>query len=187
MNDKEEYRFIEGASRVVQSIREIEYAFKVMNDKYRENLDKFYEFVNEFDYYLCALLDKEMPDEDESKPCYVYYILNQEKDKVKIGVSSNPIGRAKDLQTASGEDIEIYHTIEFKNRNEAYEAESFLHKRFSEYRKKPTKVSKSCEWFDSEILLILMPFFHSAEQIQCAMERKKEDNRKAMEGLKIIC
>lgn len=125
-------------------------------------------FYKEYQYILFALFDE---DEDEEqifveKPCYVYYILNFEKDKVKIGISNDPIGRAKNIQTSSGEEIEILNTIKFACREDALEAEKFLHDVFREARKKPTKVAKSSEWFDSRICKVLMEHFSTREQIE---------------------
>lgn len=91
-------------------------------------------------------------EKEENEACYLYYILNEEKDKVKIGISNNPMSRAKSLQTASGEDLEILKTIKFGNREDAFAAEQFLHNEFSQFRKKPTKISKQCEWFASCIV-----------------------------------
>lgn len=131
-------------------------------------------FEREYDLAVCDFMDDdERGCEEQEKPCFVYYILNEEKDKVKIGVSNDPIKRAKALQTASGEEIEILHTIEFKNRNEAMTAESFLHNIFGRWRKRPSKVSKSCEWFDVEISKSLMLDFDSRESILGNMESRK--------------
>ena len=102
---------------------------------------------------------------EEKRHCYVYYIMNEARNKIKIGMSNDPISRAKNIQTSSGEEIEILNIIEFDNREEAFAAEEFLHLKFNEYRMKPTKVSTSSEWFDSEICDILLTNFKTKEQI----------------------
>lgn len=124
-------------------------------------------FYKEYQYILLSLFD----DVDENalvlpKPCFVYYILNFEKTKVKIGISNNPVSRAKAIQTASGEEIELLHTIQFDSRQDALNAEKFLHDVFSNARKKPSKVAKSSEWFDSRICKVLLKHFYTKEQIQ---------------------
>ena len=103
--------------------------------------------------------------EIENKPCFVYYILNEARNKVKIGISNNPVLRAKNIQTSSGEEIEILNTIEFDKREDAIVAEDFLHKKFDGYRMKPTKVSTSSEWFDIKIVDDLLSNFNTKEKI----------------------
>lgn len=106
----------------------------------------------------------------EKKPCFVYYILNEARNKVKIGVSNDPVLRAKNIQTSSGEEIEILNTIEFDNREDAFAAEDFLHKKFDGYRMKPTKVSTSSEWFDSKIVDVLLSNFNTKEKIMDSIQ-----------------
>lgn len=103
-----------------------------------------------FEDFMYDIIDGLEENASDDKPCYVYYILNADKDKVKIGISDNPTGRAKALQTACGEDLEILHTIEFENRESALNAERYLHGEFREYRMRVSKVSKSCEWFEAD-------------------------------------
>ncbi len=149
---------------------------------------------NECCYILSALVDVEdyddiefsNPDDTEDLACFVYYILNEEKDKVKIGISNNPISRAKNLQTASGEDIEILHTIKFKNREEASEAERCLHKEFSTFRKRPSKVAKSCEWFDARIVDILMKNYTSREDILNLERQRRLELLEAMNKFHLV-
>lgn len=101
----------------------------------------------------------------DGKKVFVYYLLNEDKDKVKIGISANPLKRAKSIQTSSGEDIELINVIEFPNREQAREAESFLHSTFSFRRRRPSKVARSCEWFDSCIVETLKERFWTYEQL----------------------
>lgn len=108
--------------------------------------------------------------EIEKKPCFVYYILNEARNKVKIGISNDPVLRAKNIQTSSGEEIEILNTIEFDNREDAFAVEDFLHKKFDGYRMKPTKVSNSSEWFDIKIVDALLSNFNTKEKIMDSIQ-----------------
>jgi len=166
---------IEIAEHITEMVGEIDESLERI-ERARECIDKQYArlgylrsvFDREYDLMVCEFMQDE--NEEPEKPCFVYYILNEEKDKVKIGVSNNPMQRAKELQTASGEEIEIINTIEFKNRNEAMKAESFLHREFGMWRKKPSKVSRSCEWFDAEIVEKLMLDYDSKESVERHMK-----------------
>lgn len=132
------------------------------------------EYRDEYEYLIREIGFFEPHDDaEDEKPCFVYYIFNEEKDKVKIGISNNPLQRAKDLQTACGEEISIMHTIEFPNREKAFEAEQFLHREFSQFRKHPSKVAKSCEWFDAGIVPDLMRYYDTEERIEHLKKRKR--------------
>ena len=151
-------------------------------------IDREWEIKNEYGYMLRELLDCDDDDTEENSPCYVYYILNEEKDKVKIGISNNPISRAKNIQTACGEEIELYHTIKFENREQAERAERFLHTEYSLYRKRPSKVAKSSEWFDATILQNLVARFDTAEKILTAEKEHETEVMRQMMAVKInIC
>ena len=189
MDEKMLFEFLEYTRRMIDSKRCIDDLIKKIIDEQRRFDDNYSKFEDEYRLLVYELLDKEPEEETEEEteiPCFVYYILNEEKDKVKIGVSNNPIQRAKNLQTASGEEISIYHTIEFNNREEAMEAETFLHKEFSPWRKRPSKVSRSCEWFDIVILCDLMTYFKTAEKIRFAMNLRDEGLRKATEEISYV-
>lgn len=101
----------------------------------------------------------------KSKPSFVYFILNNERDKVKIGVSGNPKKRAKAMQTSIGDRLELIHSIEFPSRKMATKAERFLHSRFDKERVKNIDINETNEWFDSSILPTLMDEYGSSEQI----------------------
>lgn len=146
-------------------------------------------FNGESEYILYELFDLE--DEisyrnEEPEKCFVYYILNEEKDKVKIGISNNPTERAKALQTASGEEISILKTVEFSTREEALDAEAFLHREFSEYRKRPSKVAKSTEWFDARIVPDLLKYYTSKENILKIKEYRWNQMSIDMEKLDVL-
>lgn len=123
--------------------------------------------------------------ENEDKPCYVYYILNQERNKVKIGISYNPKVRAQNIQTASGEEIEILNTIEFASRYEALTAEAYLHRVYGEYRKHPSKVAKSSEWFDAKIVKHLMTYHETAFQIRAGMDAALKEKQEIIQSIDI--
>ena len=182
MTEAEEIKFIEWSARLAEDLERMGRAVHEMSDIFYRN-ERFRE---EWRYFIYELIDRPDENEEDDKPCFVYYILNQEKDKVKIGVSNNPISRAKQLQNACGEEIEILHVIEFKNREEALKAEAFLHMKFSDFRKKPTKVSRSCEWFDATICERLMTHYGTAEQIEATKQVHDERMRQAMENIKIF-
>ena len=115
--------------------------------------------------------------QEEKKHCYVYYIINEARNKIKIGISNDPISRAKNIQTSSGEEIEILNIIEFDSRNEALETEEFLHKRFENFRMRPTKVSTSSEWFDIKIKDALLTCYKTKEQIMEFINAMSEKGR----------
>ena len=134
------------------------------------------DYSNEYQYVLDKIADfeEEKAEEQEERmvPCYVYYLLNEEKDKVKIGISNNPVSRAKSIQTSCGEEIEIINTIKFDSKPDALKAESFLHSVFSAKRKRPSKVAKTTEWFDCDIVSTLMKYFKTRKQIEDLMGRE---------------
>lgn len=114
--------------------------------------------------------------ENQNKECYLYYILNEDKDLVKIGVSSNVKSRIKNMQTSTGYYLNLIHTIKFKDRNEAMKAESFLHRKFNKYRRTPHKdIKKTSEWFDSVIVDDLMSKYDTSDRIQKAFNKYESD------------
>ena len=192
MTEKEKvfYAYVRQASNLMRWLKSAEEEYSNLERQIEQMRVVFHGITDEFQYLIYELLDEtyDEPEEETEKPCFVYYILNQEKDKVKIGISNNPLQRAKELQTASGEEIEIFHTIEFRNRDEALEAESFLHRNYSAYRRKPSKVSKSCEWFlASPILNDMMRKFGTREKVLSGIqaERKEIENATANFNIKI--
>ena len=187
MTDGEIMTFVRYTAVLLDNMKEMERLMQQMFELYYRRLEFFQEQKKEFQYFLYELIDMDDETKEENEPCFVYYILNQEKDKVKIGISNNPVGRAKNIQTSSGEEIEILHTIQFPSRREALDAESYLHNYFGYCRKKPTKVSKSCEWFDSKICDELMGHFATAEQIERGQKRDYDAKVEAMQKVKMFC
>lgn len=147
--------------------------------------ERLLEFNKEYGYIIRALGFEEETEKNPEAPCFVYYIFNEEKDKVKIGISSDPLRRAKELQTSCGEEISILHTIKFPSREKASEAEQFLHGEFSQFRRKPSKVARSCEWFDACIIEDLMQYYDTEEHIESLKEYEKQRMREIMNGVHI--
>ena len=110
---------------------------------------------------------------ERTKESFIYYLLNEEKDKVKIGKANNPMYRAKQLQTASGEALELLHTVKFDSESHALEAELFLHTMFSNYRKQ-SKLTKTIEWFDACIVKELKQYYWNAEDIDSAIDNHRQ-------------
>ena len=84
------------------------------------------------------------------KKCYLYLMQNQRSGDVKIGISSNPKHRLSNLRTSSPDRIDMIRTVEFSNRDEAYEIEQFLHNSLSTYQ-----TSSKNEWFKEKVLRFL--------------------------------
>ena len=93
------------------------------------------------------------PRYDSNKPSFVYLISTADKTKVKIGVSDNPEERKSTLQTASGSALKIDHLILFKDRSDAFSAESFLKKHYKSQHIRG-------EWFEPEVLSDVIKNFY---------------------------
>ena len=116
--------------------------------------------------------------EFNKEPCDLYYILNEEKNLVKIGISKNAHSRIREMQTATGYYLELFHVVHFQTRAEASEAEAWLHREFSQYqRKPPIKVKKTSEWFDICVLDDLMANYSSVSGIQKAINEESQQMR----------
>lgn len=76
---------------------------------------------------------------------YVYYVATTESDVVKVGISSNPWSRIKELKIGSHEDFELLATLKTSEKSERK-----IHEFFKESR-------KGGEWFyRSEALNLLI-------------------------------
>ncbi len=64
---------------------------------------------------------------------YLYFIANQRKTVVKIGIANSPQKRLKTFQTANYEELIILRVIKLKNRTEAFSLETALHKKFKRF------------------------------------------------------
>ena len=170
-------KYIDNVNRLIKpKLRAIANAYKSIEatvDKIREfenelcDLNtKVDELTEELELLGCELIDEVFPEEDAEEPCYVYYISNRYRDRIKIGISKDPIQRAKYMQTSIGDELIIENVIKFKNRREAQEVEKALHSHFYAYRFFPSKVSKSTEWFDICILKDLKRYFWTHDDVK---------------------
>lgn len=73
------------------------------------------------------------------------YMIQAGYGGIKIGVSNNPEKRLKELQTSNHKPLHIVVKFPFKNTNDAYIFEKFLHERFAKYQMRG-------EWFKRCIL-----------------------------------
>jgi len=64
---------------------------------------------------------------------YLYFISNERRSVVKIGIANNPKKRLKTFQTAHYEELIILKVIKIDNRQKAFQLETSLHKKFVKY------------------------------------------------------
>ena len=158
----------EKAKRLIYHIKDLE-----------EERDDFLESLKALGI---ELLDLEEPEE---RKCAVYYILNEDKSLVKIGVSCNPIKRAQNMQTSTGWYLDILNVIWFDSRREAEDVEKYLHWRFGEYRRTPNKIFKSSEWFDATIVATLLRDYSNKEKTLVAKESHNRNKHDQMEKVRL--
>lgn len=147
-------------------------------DEAQKNLDDFMWIITEL-----ALSDSEKEQEEaiiEKRPCSVYYIANAEMSLVKIGISVNVDNRIKSMQTSTGYYLELINEIVFDSVEEARKVESWLHREFGMWRRKPHKIAKNSEWFDYCITDRLMSQYDTKEKIIKAMNDEEMAMQKAM-------
>ena len=153
-----------------------------MADSARENLRDIKWLKAE----LFDLWEKEENGEfDSITPCFVYYITNAEMSMVKIGITNNVKNRISSMQTSTGYYLKLAKAIEFDSREEAFEAERFLHKEFGYCRRKPHEIHTTSEWFDIKILDKLLSQYDSKEKIQAAIKKQRNEMKEAMENVEI--
>lgn len=160
--------------------------YKNMGDAIRHFEDRFTEFETRYNDILYEMISEDYDEYGPEEECFVYYILNEERDKVKIGISNDPISRAKAIQTASGEEIELLHTIKFDSRQTALDVEKFLHNRFNHWRKRPSKVSRSSEWFNAKIIQELQDDYWDEESLVKAVIADRKYTRKQLEKINFL-
>jgi predicted GIY-YIG superfamily endonuclease len=80
---------------------------------------------------------------------YVYFISNQRKTVVKIGIANDPTKRLKTFQTANHEKLIILKVIKVNNRTKAFELETALHQKFKKFhiRGEWFKLTRTVETF----------------------------------------
>ena len=141
-------------------------------DEAQKNLDDFMWIITEL-----ALSNSEKEQEEaiaEKRLCSVYYIANAEMSLVKIGISVNVDNRIKSMQTSTGYYLELINEIVFDSVEEARKVESWLHREFAMWRRKPHKIAKSSEWFDYCITDRLMSQYDTKEKIIKAMNDEEK-------------
>ena len=152
-------------------------------DEAQKNLDDFMWIITEL-----ALSNSEEEQEEaiiEKRPCSVYYIANAEMSLVKIGISVNVDNRIKSMQTSTGYYLELINEIIFDSVEEARKVESWLHREFGTWRRKPHKITKSSEWFDYCITDWLMSRYDTKEKIIKAMNDEEKAMQEAMDNVRI--
>ncbi|HEY9699093.1 MAG TPA: GIY-YIG nuclease family protein [Trichocoleus sp.] len=78
---------------------------------------------------------------------FVYFILNEDSNAVKIGRAKDMHKRMKALQTSSPAKLKLLKSVQVEGRKEAEQLEQSLHKQFSEIR-------LAGEWFKAEANLL---------------------------------
>ena len=78
----------------------------------------------------------------------IYFILNREKNNIKIGYSNNPNRRLINLQTSNSEKLELIYSFEGDIK-----LERIIHKKFKKY-----KILNEWFLFNNEILDFLIIF-----------------------------
>jgi predicted GIY-YIG superfamily endonuclease len=79
---------------------------------------------------------------------YVYFVSQQRDGRVKIGVSSDPDRRVKEMQTGNAKPLTVIARFPFPNRASAMAIERELHEKYSRFR-------VSGEWFRPRLLKAL--------------------------------
>ncbi|MEP0874005.1 GIY-YIG nuclease family protein [Trichocoleus desertorum AS-A10] len=78
---------------------------------------------------------------------FVYFILNEDSNAIKIGRAQDLAKRMKALQTSSPAKLKLIKSIQVKGGKDAQELERSLHKQFSEIR-------LAGEWFKVDVYLL---------------------------------
>ncbi|RCJ23529.1 helicase [Nostoc sp. ATCC 43529] len=78
---------------------------------------------------------------------FVYFILNQDSNAIKIGRAKDVAKRMKSLQTSSPAQLKLIKIVQVDSMEEAQELEQSLHKQFSEIR-------LAGEWFKAQANLL---------------------------------
>jgi predicted GIY-YIG superfamily endonuclease len=78
---------------------------------------------------------------------FVYFILNEDSNAIKIGRAKDLAKRMKSLQTSSPAKLKLIKSVQVEGGEEAQELEQSLHKKFSEIR-------LAGEWFKAEVNLL---------------------------------
>ncbi len=71
---------------------------------------------------------------------YIYVIQQKDTNNYKIGVSSNPDKRLRELQIANAMELILFKTVKVSDKINAFKIESILHYYFK-------RLNKQGEWF----------------------------------------
>jgi len=78
---------------------------------------------------------------------FVYFILNEDSNAIKIGKAKDISKRLKSLQTSSPAKLRLIKSIQVESDKKAQELEQLLHRKFQEIR-------LGGEWFKAEVILL---------------------------------
>ncbi len=78
---------------------------------------------------------------------FVYFILNQDSNAIKIGKAKDLVKRMKSLQTSSPVKLKLIESVQVEGGEEAQQLEQSLHQQFREIR-------LAGEWFKAEARLL---------------------------------
>lgn len=91
---------------------------------------------------------------DENKQAYLYALMSEEGNSVKIGITNNHVNRFRDLRSSTPFGFNVIKIIKFKKGREAYEKEQFLH---SIFQKSGFNGFSGCtEWLQYDTRLLTM-------------------------------
>lgn len=166
-NKKEAFEALKLIDRYIDITRER----RRYEDRLLESTQIEDDLANEIKEKKLFLFDA-LLEEPEEAPCYLYYFYDKERNLVKIGISHNPSKRLKSLEGATGETLEEIGCIRFDSRAEALECESYLHKEYEAYRKRP--LHSSSEWFHGVIREHLRGVYGTKEDIKNGMAYKNK-------------
>jgi hypothetical protein len=77
---------------------------------------------------------------------FVYFILNEDSNAIKIGRAKDLVKRMNTLQTSSPAKLKLVKSLQVEGSKEAHELEGSLHRKFDEFR-------LAGEWFRAEAAL----------------------------------
>lgn len=78
---------------------------------------------------------------------FIYFILNEDSNAIKIGRATNVVKRLKALQTSSPAKLKLIKSLQVEGAKEAQALEQSLHQQFSDLR-------VTGEWFKAETKLL---------------------------------
>ena len=182
---------LDSLRKVINDIRSISYSLKkamlLPLVDYVDECENYYEslcFQHEKPYVpFSSFFDnavKDTSNDEETSPCWVYFIESETTHFVKIGITINLNRRLKALESASGDKFIINKTLKCSKVCNARCIEGFLHDQFSIYRHHPN--GRSTEWFDNVITPKVTVFFEMGESELLRMANlRTEEYRNSLE------